>query len=125
MEITYLAVERSLKFDFTTFAYVARHDGMTRWRTVSTGMQKDVIAPGHFFNTSRRACPRLRPLSFRSPTTDAFFPSRRRLLLPSHGPNAFLKLCRRGQSHPVRVVRLEAGKRRELRARPLFGISGG
>jgi hypothetical protein len=75
MEITYLADERSLKFDFTTFVHVACHGGLTRWRTVSTAMQKDVAAPVHFFNMPRRARPSLLPLSFRSPTADAFFPS--------------------------------------------------
>jgi hypothetical protein len=59
MEITYLTDKRSLKFDFTTFAHVARHGGLTRWRAVSMGMQNDVAAPSHFFNTPPSPSPSL------------------------------------------------------------------
>lgn len=86
MEITYIPDERSLNFIFTTFAHVACHGDMTRWRTVSTVRQNVDAVSGHFFNMPRAGLP--------SPSPSIISFLRHRSLLPQ--PTA-ASSC----SHPV------------------------
>jgi hypothetical protein len=54
MALASLAFLFHTSFIFTTFAYVARHGGVTRWGTVSTGRRNVVAAPALFLSLPLR-----------------------------------------------------------------------
>ena len=74
MPLTYLPSLKIARLPFATFARLARHGDMTRWRIVSRAQQNDLPAPGYLEEgkTSRPSRSLAHFLVRATPTPDAF-----------------------------------------------------
>jgi len=74
MALTYLASLKIVRLRIATFARLARHGDMTRWRIVSRAQQNDLPAPGYLEEgkTGRASRSLARFLVRATPTPNAF-----------------------------------------------------